>query len=169
MNVMILSIYIALILFSWLFIFFGGFGTVLILIFSLIYALLTGFEIITAKVLIALALLCLAGEVFDYVFIYLGAKIGGASKKAAWGAIVGGLIGAAVSLVSYGVGLIPLTLVGIFLGAFFVELNEKKDIFKALKAGLGSLVGRFSAVLFKALLGVIMLGIIFYRIWAGYK
>jgi hypothetical protein len=166
---MILSLYIALILFSWLFIFFGGFGTVLILIFSLIYALLTGFEIITAKVLIALTLLCLAGEVFDYVFVYLGTKIGGASKKAAWGAIMGGLIGAAVSLVSYGVGLIPLTLVGIFLGAFVVELNEKKDVLKALKAGLGSLVGRFSAVLFKALLGIVIVGIIFYHIWAGYK
>jgi len=169
MNLWIAVIYLVLILFSWLFIFFGGFGTFLILLFSFIYALITGFEFINGKTLIALGLLCLAGELFDYIFIYLGAKIGGASKKTAMGAIVGGLIAAAVSLAFYGVGLFLFTIVGIFLGAFIVELNEKKDVLKALKAGLGSLVGRFSAVIFKALLGLVMVIIIFYHIITGWK
>ena len=169
MSLWMLSIYVALILFSWLFIFFGGFGTILILGFSFIYALVTGFQVITGKVLISLALLCLVGELFDYIFIYLGTKVGGAGKKAGLGAVLGGLIGAAVSLAFYGIGILAFTIAGVFLGAFVVELNEKKDVLKALKAGLGSLVGRFSAVIFKASLGIVMLGIILFHLWRAVK
>lgn len=161
----IITVFLLIILiFSFIFIFFGGFGTLLILLFSFLYSLLTGFEIITPKVMLALGLIYLAGEIFDYVFIVLGAKISGAGKKACFGAILGGLIGAAISLASYGLGLFPLTLLGIFFGAFLVELKEKKDFLKAVKVGLGSLFGRLGAVVFKAMLGILMLGIIVFHI-----
>ena len=133
---------------------------ILLFLFSFIYAILTGFEIITVRVLIALALICLTGELFDYIFVFLGARISGAGKKAAFGAIIGGIIGAALSLASFGAGFFPLTISGIFLGAFLVELREKKDILKALRAGIGSFLGRFGAVLFKGMLGILMVVII---------
>jgi uncharacterized protein YqgC (DUF456 family) len=66
-------------------------------------------------------------------------------------------------------GIVPLTLLGIFLGAFLVELKEKGDFLKALRAGVGSLIGRFGAVIFKVLIGLLMLGIIFYHILAYLK
>ena len=149
---------------SWIFIFFGGFGTLLILLFSFLYALLTHFEIITPKILLALALIYLTGEIFDYVFIILGAKVSGASKKTAWGAIIGGLIGAALSLANFGVSIIPLTIAGIFIGAFLVELREKRDFFRAFLAGTGSSLGRIGASFFKAVLGLVMLVIVVSRI-----
>ncbi len=156
MEGLITVLFLILSFLSFVFIIFGGFGTLLILLFSSLYSILTGFAIITPKVLLALALIYLIGELFDYVFIILGAKFSGAGKKAAFGAIIGGLVGIAISLASFGAGLLPLTLLGIFLGAFFVELKEKQDVLKAFRAGIGSLLGRFGAVFFKILLGLLM-------------
>lgn len=164
MEALLTLLFLIFMVLAWFLSFFGGIGTLLILLGALLYSVFTGFEIITPKVLLALALLYLTGELFDYAFIALGAKLSGASKKAIFGAIIGGLMGAAISLSTFGVGIVPLTLLGIFLGAFLVELKEKKDFLKALRAGVGSLTGRFGAVIFKVLIGLLMLGIIFYHI-----
>jgi len=160
MDALVTILFLVLTFLSFIFIFFGGFGNLLIFLFSLIYAVLTDFEIITGKVLIALILIYLTGELFDYIFVFWGARISGAGKKAAFGAIIGGIIGAAFSLGSFGIGFFPLTISGIFLGAFLVELKEKKDILKALRAGIGSFLGRFGAVVFKGMLGLLMITII---------
>ncbi|MDP8253742.1 MAG: DUF456 domain-containing protein [Candidatus Kaelpia aquatica] len=160
MEVLITVFFLILVLISFLFALFGGFGNLLILAFSFIYSALTSFEIISPKVLLALALIYLTGELFEYIFIILGVKISGAGKRAGWGAIIGGLVAAAVSLAFLGTGFIPLTIAGVFLGAFIIELKEKKDIFKAFRAGLGSFLGRFGAVVFKLILGVLMICII---------
>ena len=160
MESLVTILFLILTFLSFIFIFFGGFGNLLIFLFPLIYAVLTGFEIITVRVLIALALIYLTGEFFDYIFVFWGARISGAGKKAAFGAIIGGIIGAALSLGSFGIGFFPLTVLGIFLGAFLVELKEKRDILKALRAGVGSFLGRFGAVIFKGMFGLLMVVII---------
>jgi hypothetical protein len=169
MEALLTLLFLIFMVLAWFLSFFGGIGTLLILLGALLYSVFTGFEIITPKVLLALALLYLTGELFDYAFVALGAKLTGASKKAMFGAIIGGLIGAAISLSTFGMGIVPLTLLGIFLGAFLVELKEKGDFLKALRAGVGSLIGRFGAVIFKVLIGLLMLGIIFYHILAYLK
>ncbi|MDD5614503.1 MAG: DUF456 domain-containing protein [Candidatus Omnitrophica bacterium] len=160
MEALVTILFMALVAASLVFIFLGGFGNLLILIFSFAYFLITGFEIIPVKVLISLAIIYLTGELFEYVFIILGVKISGAGKRAIWGAIIGGLVGSAVSLAFLGAGFILLTAAGIFLGAFFTELADKKNIAKALKAGLGSFLGRFGALVFKVVLGILMVIII---------
>lgn len=169
MNLLITALFLIFSFLSFVFIFLGGFGTFLILLFSFIYALLTGFKIITPEVLLSLGLIYLTGELFDYIFIILGAKISGAGKKAAFGAIIGGLIGAAISLSTFGAGFFILTLIGIFSGAFLVELSEKKNLLRAFRAAIGALLGRFSAVIFKAILGFLMLLIIVFHVWSVIK
>lgn len=160
MEVLVTIFFVIIILTSFLFTLFGGFGNLLILGFSFLYSLLTRFEIIEPKVLMALALIYLTGELFEYIFIILGVKISGAGKRAGWGAIIGGLVAAAISLAFLGAGFILLTILGIFFGAFLVELKEKRNLLKAFRAGVGSFLGRFGAVVFKLLLGILMIAII---------
>jgi uncharacterized protein len=160
MELLITIFFIISVLAAFLFTLFGGFGNLLILLFSLLYSLLTGFKIIEPRVFLALALIYLTGELFEYLFIMLGVRFSGAGKRAAWGAIIGGLLAAALSLAFLGAGFMLFVVLGIFFGAFLVELQEKKDILKAFRAGIGSFLGRFGAVIFKLILGILMLFII---------
>jgi hypothetical protein len=164
MEIVGISIFIILLIFSWISIFFGLFGTLLLLIFSLIYSIITNFSIVSIKTLVVIFLLYLAGELFDYVFIALGAKKFGATNRAILGGIIGGVIGGSLSLIGLGIGIFPLVFLGIFLGTFIVEFFQRKDFKKSIKAGFGSLLGRFSAIIFKALLGLIMLFIVLMQI-----
>ena len=147
-------------------IFFTTFGTLIILTGALLYALLSGFCIITVKIIMILAVLYLAGEALEYLFIILGAKKFGASNKAIIGAIIGGIAGAILGSAFFGIGLILGAFAGIFLGAFFVELITKKDIVKSIKAGTGGVVGRIGSIIAKTVIAIIMFFIMFQKILA---
>ena len=71
-------------------IFFTTFGTLLILIGSVLHGALTGFSILGLKTLLVLCTFYLCGEVLEYVFVIVGAKKFGASNAATVGAILGG-------------------------------------------------------------------------------
>lgn len=146
------------------FIFFTNFGTFIILIGIIAYAALTGFDTITIPVLVILITLYLCGEVFEYLFIALGAKKFGASNKAAIGALAGGIIGALFGSLFFGIGLIPGTFLGIFFGAFIVELYLKKDIIQSVKAGAGGVIGRIGAIAAKVIIALVMFIILIVRI-----
>jgi uncharacterized protein YqgC (DUF456 family) len=141
-------------------IFFTTFGTLIILIGSVLYALLTGFDIMGLKELLVLVTLYLCGEVLEYVFVIVGAKKLGASNMAVAGAIIGGVLGAILGAGFFGVGLILGTFLGIFLGAFLVELAIQKDFVKSLKAGAGGVLGRIGSIVAKVVIAFIMFGVI---------
>ncbi|HOF42393.1 MAG TPA: DUF456 domain-containing protein [Candidatus Moranbacteria bacterium] len=74
-----------------------------------------------------------------YIAPILGAKFSGASKKGLAGAILGGLAGI--------IFLPPLGIfIGAFLGALLGEMMDGKDFLKALKAGIGTILGSFSMI-----------------------
>jgi len=137
-------------------IFFTTFGTLLILIGSILYALLTNFSIISIKTLLVILTLYLCGEVLEYVFVIMGAKKLGASNKAVIGAVAGGIIGAVLGAGFLGIGIILGTFLGIFLGAFFVEFAVHKDLVKSLRAGTGGLLGRFGSIIAKTIIAIAM-------------
>ena len=137
-------------------IFFTTFGTLLILIGSILYALLTGFSIISIKTLLVILTLYLCGEVLEYVFVIMGAKKLGASNKAVIGAVAGGIIGAVLGAGFLGIGIILGTFLGIFLGAFLVEFAVHKDLVKSLKAGTGGLLGRLGSIIAKIIIAIAM-------------
>jgi len=145
-------------------IFFTTFGTLIIMIGSLIYAALTDFAVLTVRHLIVLSIFYLCGEVLEYAFIIIGAKKFGASNAAILGALIGGTLGAIAGSMSLGVGLIPGVFLGIFLGAFLVELIVHKDLVKSLKAGAGGVLGRIGSVITKLLIAIVMLMIIGSRV-----
>jgi len=137
-------------------IFFTTFGTLIILIGCIVYALMTGFVVVSVKTLLILIMLYAAGEVTEYLFIIIGAKKFGASNSAVVGAIAGGIAGAIAGATFLGIGLIFGTFLGIFLGAFLVELILKRDLIKSLKAGAGSVLGRVGSVVVKVIIAIIM-------------
>jgi len=146
-------------------IFFTTFGTLIILIGTILYSFLTDFLILDIKTLIILLTLYLCGEILEYVFIIIGSKRFGASNPAVIGAIIGGIVGAVVGAPLLGIGLLLGTFLGIFFGAFLVELIIQKDLVKSLKAGLGGIVGRAGSIVAKVIIAVIMFFIIISRFW----
>ena len=156
MEILALVILILLSLIGFAAIFFTTFGTLVILLGAVLYALMTGFSIVSLETLLVLLILYLCGEVLEYFFIIIGAKKLGASNAAVVGAIVGGILGAILGAGVFGIGLILGTLVGIFLGAFVVELILQKDLVKSLKAGSGGVLGRLGSIVAKVIIAIIM-------------
>lgn len=159
MEILALAILILFSLIGFAAIFFTTFGTLIILIGSILYALLTGFSIISLKTLVILLTLYLCGEVLEYVFVIIGSKKLGASNAAVFGAIIGGILGAILGVGFFGVGLILGTFLGIFLGAFIVELIVHKDLIRSLKAGTGGILGRIGSIVVKVMIAIIMFAI----------
>jgi len=156
MEILALAILILFSLIGFVSIFFTTFGTLIILIGSILFSLITGFSVISLKALLVLLTLYLVGEVLEYVFIIAGAKKLGASNAAIAGAIIGGIAGAIVGVGFFGIGIILGTFLGIFLGAFVVELIVQRDLVKSLKAGAGSVLGRVGSIFAKVVIAVVM-------------
>lgn len=86
----------------------------------------------------------------DYIIPVLGTKKFGGTKYGIWGSTIGLIIG----LIFTPIGMI----LGLFLGAFIGELiNNAKDVQKALKASLGSVIGFFFSTGIKLVVGVVFL------------
>lgn len=147
-------------------VFFGIFGTLIILISTAVYSAGTKFETVSLKFLLLLLFLYLLGEVLEYVMVIIGAKKFGASNKAIAGAIVGGIIGGIIGAMgTAGIGLIPATFLGLFLGAFLVEYLIQRDLIKSLKAGAGGIFGRVGAVMSKVAIAIIMIVLILQKLF----
>ncbi|MBL7081590.1 MAG: DUF456 domain-containing protein [Candidatus Omnitrophica bacterium] len=164
MELLALVILVISILAGFVAIFFTTFGTLIIMIGSLVYAAMTNFSILTIKHLIFLFTFYLCGEVLEYALIIIGAKKFGASNPAVIGALIGGILGAIIGAGFFGIGLILGAFLGIFLGAFLVELILQKDLVKSLKAGTGGVLGRAGSIIAKLLIAIVMLTIIISRV-----
>ena len=160
MEIVALSVLILASIAGFICIFFTNFGTTIIIAGCIIYSLMTAFTVISLPALALLITLYLCGEVFEYLFIVIGAKKFGASNKAVIGAIVGGIVGAVAGVAFFGIGLLLGTFLGIFLGAFIVELGQRKNLKQSLKAGAGGVIGRMSAIAAKLLIALVMFIII---------
>jgi len=159
MEILAITILILFSLAGFVAIFFTTFGTLIIFIGSILYSLITGFSVISPKALLILLVLYLLGEVLEYVFIIIGAKKFGASNIAVAGAIIGGIAGAVIGSGFLGIGLVFGTFLGIFLGAFIVEFIIQKDLVRSLKAGTGSILGRFGSIFAKVIIAIVMFAI----------
>lgn len=110
--------------------------------------------------LIVFGVLTLLLTIFDYVAPGIMTKMGGGSKRAAWGATLG-LVASLLFLPAF-VVLGPFSLPGIvvfpFLGAFLFELTSSHDASKALKVAMYSFVGFLLTTGGKLLLSFIISG-----------
>jgi uncharacterized protein len=114
-------------------------ATLLIWGAALVHALLTGFVPLGWGYLLALGVLAAAAMLVDNLAAAWGAKKFGGSSYAAWGALVGGLLG--MFFGPLGFLLLP------FLGAVVLELLlGKKPLPEAVKSGIGTLLGILGGV-----------------------
>ncbi|MFO7946574.1 MAG: DUF456 family protein [Armatimonadota bacterium] len=161
-------------------------GTAIIALDAVVYSAVTGFERIPWWVLVILVVLSIFAESVDSVIAGAGAKVAGGSGSTSVAAVVGTIAGAALA----GLGLTPLLsslgllggvggfligaiippllggVAGGYLGAYIYERKTGSEHSKAVAAGWGALLGRLGAGLARGLVGVIMVVVIIYTIFA---
>ena len=164
MEAIAISLLVLCVVLGFALIFFTTFGTLVILVGACFFALVTDFLILRFSDLIIILALYLLGEVFEYLFVMVGAKKFGASNWAVAGALVGGTLGALFGMAFFGIGIIPGTFLGIFFGAFFTELIVKKDSYQSIRAGLGGVVGRMGSIFVKIIIALLMITLMAVRI-----
>jgi membrane protein len=91
------------------------------------------YQVYGTNTLIFIGIAAAFGMAMDYVSGVLGAKYTGASKQALWGAFIGGIPGAFLSL--------PGLLLGPLVGAGVGEFIAKRDMLQAGKVSLGTFIG----------------------------
>lgn len=125
-------------------------GVPLVFVAIAAYGWYEGFQAVTPKYLLVLAGFAILSLFVDYLSTTLGAKYYGSSRSGIIGALVGALLGMFIFP--------PLGIfIGPWAGAVVGELLSGKEWEASMRAGIGTLIGLFSGIAFKAILAIIML------------
>ena len=111
-----------------------------------------------AFVVAALALAAIA-EVVEFAMGGRFARKYGGSRRAGWGAILGGLVGAFVGIPVPIIGSVIGAFIGAFAGAALLELTKNPEMRGAVRVGWGAFLGRLAAPVMKAAVAV-MIGVL---------
>ena len=111
-------------------------GVPLIFAAVLVYAYVTGFEVVGALVLVLLGFFALLAFVADLLFTAYGARRFGASNWGTIGGAIGGLVGALLGALFFGVGALFGLLVGSVAGVFAGEYLRRRE--RTSSAGEGA-------------------------------
>jgi uncharacterized protein YqgC (DUF456 family) len=139
-------------------------GLWLILAGAAMYAALTKGEYLGLDTLILLLVLTVGAEIAELVLGSAGAKKAGASRWGMLGGLAGGILGGL-----FLTALIPIpilgTVIGIclgsFVGAFTIEMGLGQPLSQSALIGYGAARGKFSGILSKLLIGLLMFIITF--------
>jgi uncharacterized protein len=93
--------------------------------------------------------LAVVGEIAETLSGQWGTRRFGGSRKAAWGALLGGFAGLFVGTPIPVIGSLVMSFVGTFVGAIAGEMWERGRVAPELRVGMGALVGRATGVAFK--------------------
>ncbi len=132
-------------------------GAILIYGGMLLYGYLTKFATLDANFFLLQALVL--GLIFsvDFLASAVGTRRFKGSKQAAWGAVIGTIVG----LIFLG----PLgIIIGPFLGAVGAELLRGIQVKQAVRVGFGTLVGILGGTVLKLFAGILMIVYFFIRI-----
>ena len=88
----------------------------------------------------------IVAQILDSVVPALGSKYSGGSKQGSWGAFIGSIIG--LFFLPWGL------IVGPFLGAVIGELLGNQNLLRALKSGIGSLLGFLFGTVLKCIVSL---------------
>lgn len=129
-------------------------GTWLMLLVVGTGALLGEVTLGTLALLVGVAAL---GEAAEFLLVKKFSERYGASRRAFWGALLGGLVGIALGAPVPVVGSLLAGLLGTFVGAVAVALWEGHPGWGAVRSGWGAVLGRAAAVAVKTGAGVVVL------------
>lgn len=138
-------------------------GLWVMLLGLLLYGWLTGFQTVGVGILLGALALALLGELVEWWVGFRFARRYGGSRRAGWGALIGGIAGALVGVPVPVVGSVIGSFVGSFLGAVVFEYSRERHAPGSLRAGWGALLGRAVAAGAKIAFGV---GIAVLGVWA---
>jgi uncharacterized protein YqgC (DUF456 family) len=120
------------------------------------YGALTNFRTVGLVTTIAVLALAGLGELLEaWLGFGLTRKYGG-SKRAGWGALLGGVVGATVGVPVPVIGSVIGALIGAFAGATLFEYSATWKVHGALRVGWGALLGRVAANTAKIGVGLVM-------------
>jgi len=129
-------------------------GTTIILAAAVIHRMMLGSEQSISWITISvLVLLTVASYAFDFLGSYFGATYFGATRWAAFGAVVGAIVGIFFGIVGLFVG----PVIGAVAGKFIAG----KRMIDAGRAGWGSLLGNLGAMMGKLFVALVMITIFF--------
>ena len=131
-------------------------GLWVIVLGILSFGWLTDFRSLSAGFLALVVGLAGLGEVVEAWIGFRFAQRYGGSKRAGWGALVGGLTGAVVGVPVPVIGSVIGGYLGAFAGAALFEYTGARAAGGAVRAGWGAVLGRAAAAATKMGLGVVM-------------
>lgn len=146
---------------------FGLPGLWLILLGMLAYGWLTDFTTLSAWMLVGAIGLALLGELVEAWAGFRFARRYGGSRRAGWGALLGGVAGAVVGVPVPVVGSVVGGFVGAFAGATLLEYTQARRSGGAVRAGWGAVLGRVVAVGVKMGIGVVLVALSFWTALRG--
>jgi uncharacterized protein len=103
--------------------------------------------------LVAVAVLALVAELLEFTMTGRYARKYGGSRRAGWGAIIGGMIGAFVGFPVPIVGPVIGAFIGSFCGALVAELTGGSSAGDATRVAKGALIGRVMSTVLKIGIG----------------
>jgi uncharacterized protein YqgC (DUF456 family) len=135
---------------------FGMPGTLVMFAAALCYYLLVPGGGIGLTTVIGIGVLMAVAEGLEWVLTSRFTKKYGGSRRAGWGAIVGGMVGAFMGLPIPIIGSIIGAFAGAFIGAFVFEWSRERNHGVATRVAWGALLGRVVAAAVKVAIGLAM-------------
>lgn len=153
MEVLILT---GVLLLSLIMIPFGMPGTLVMFAAAICYKLLVPTGGIGWVSVAIVGILMVIAEGLEWVLTSRFTKKYGGSRRAGWGAVIGGMVGAFIGLPIPLVGSIIGAFVGAFAGAFVFEMSRGSGGGTATRVAWGAFIGRVTAAAIKIAIGLVM-------------
>jgi uncharacterized protein YqgC (DUF456 family) len=135
-------------------------GTWIILVAAVGYSWHSGWDSPNLSMIALLGGMAVFGELLEFAASALLSRRMGASRRAAWYGLLGGLIGMFIfSLPVPVLGTIAGGIIGCFLGAVLGEMTARNGVSRAAKVGLISAVGRALGTVTKLVVALAMAGL----------
>ncbi len=136
-------------------------GTWLIVASGFAYSWLYGWERLEIPWLIGIVAIAIVAEILEMASGVIAAKRGGASKRATWYGLFGGLAGALLLSIPVPLfGTLAGAAIGCFAGAFLAELQEGRGAQAGTKSGMFTAIGRTIGSMLKMFVAVVISSIV---------
>jgi len=113
----------------------------------------------------ALTVLALIAELIEFALSARYTRKYGGSRRAGWGAIIGGVVGAFVWTPLPVIGPMIGAFAGAFVGAWVAEMTRGTEVGGATRVATGALIGRIVAVAMKVGIGLVLAVWILLALW----
>ena len=121
-----------------------------------LYNPVTGTEAVGTMTIVGILVLATIAEVIEFTLAARYTRQYGGSKRAGWGAIIGGMIGAIIGVPIPVIGSVIGAFVGSFAGALVAEWSRGTTTGAATRVATGALLGRVMATAAKVAIGMVM-------------